>query len=67
MYRLRRYDHYTPDQVNTIDILLPFLRNVFEGGAKFKFAPGRQLLSLRHWVSHDNDNEYDLLNINFIQ
>ena len=46
---LRRYD-YTHDQTVVLYILLSFFRIFFfgGGGAKFKFAPGRQLLSLRH-------------------
>ena len=53
LVKLRRYD-YTHDQLNTLlDILLSFFRNFLMGGgggAKFKFAPGRQLPSLRHWL-----------------
>ena len=44
-----RYN-YTHDQLNTIDISISFLRILLRrgGGAKFDFAPGRQLPSLRH-------------------
>ena len=46
--KLRRYN-YTHDQLNTFRY--HFLRIVLRewGGAKFKFAPGRQLPLLRHW------------------
>ena len=41
---------YTHDQLNTLDISISFLRIFLRGGggAKFNFAPGRQLPSLRH-------------------
>ena len=47
--RLRRYN-YTHDQLNTRHYIRVFLGFFFEkgGGAKFKFAPGRQIPSLRH-------------------
>ena len=45
--RLRRYN-YTHKQLNARHFSIIF-RNFFDGGgAKFKFAPGRQLPSLRH-------------------
>ena len=39
------------DQLNTIYISISFLKFFWRGGggAKFNFAPGRQLPSLRHW------------------
>ena len=45
--RLRRYQIHriTQDQLNTRHFLGIFLRG---GGAKFKFAPGRHIPSLRH-------------------
>ena len=47
--RIRRYN-YTHNQLNTRYYFLGFfLRG---GGAKFKFAPGRQLPSLRHCKIH---------------
>ena len=48
---LRRYN-YTHNQFNARHFSIIF-RNFFEGGggAKFKFAPGRQLPSLRHCPS----------------
>ena len=46
--RLRRYN-YTHDQLNTRHYVIIFLGIFLRGrGAKFKFAPGRQILSLRH-------------------
>ena len=47
--RLRRYN-YTHDQLNTRHYIMIFLGIFFWGGAKFKFAPGRQIPSLRHCV-----------------
>ena len=51
---LRRYD-YTHDQLY-YTIYYHFLGFFFWGGAKFKFAPGRQLPSLRHWGGGANCN-----------
>ena len=45
-----RYN-YTHDQLNT-NYILTIYKEYFLGGggcAKFNFAPGRQLPSLRHW------------------
>ena len=46
--RLHRYN-YTHNQLNTRHFNIIFYEFFEGGGAKFKFAPGRQLPSLSHW------------------
>ena len=59
--RLRRYN-YTHDQLNTRHHIRIFLGLFFEkgGGAKFKFAPGRQIPSLRHWRGKEGRVHIDI-------